>query len=149
MHRDIVAGLVVSKDHKVLFGMKDPEGGGVYADYWHTPGGGIDKGETHEQALRRELLEEVGINVHDARVVLLDDTGRGESKKTLRDTGEVVRCKMQFFVYRIDIDKNAADIAVIPGGDIEKIVWADIDKLHEYQLTPPSVELFTRLGWLH
>lgn len=146
--RDIVAGLVVSKDNKFLFGMKDPEGGGVYADCWHTPGGGIEEGETKEEALRREMAEELGLDISQAKISLLDDKGIGESQKTLKDTGETVLVKMKFYVYRIDYEKNANDIRVTPGDDIEKTIWADPKKLKNYKLTPPSVELFTRLGWM-
>jgi 8-oxo-dGTP pyrophosphatase MutT (NUDIX family) len=148
IHRDIVAGLVVSKDNKFLFGMKDPRGGGVYADCWHTPGGGIEDGETQEQALKREMAEELGIDTDDAEVSLLDSEGRGESQKTLKQTGETVLCRMKFYVYRIYINKKAADIIVTPGDDIEGYMWADAEKLSAYKLTPPSIKLFNRLGWL-
>lgn len=145
IHRDIVAGLVVSKDNKFLFGMKDPNGGGVYADCWHTPGGGIENGETKEVALHREMTEELGIDTYETKVSLLDDEGIGESEKTLNDN-EVVLCKMKFHVYKIVIDKNSKDIPITAGDDIEKVIWADPKKLKDYKLTPPSVELFTRLG---
>ncbi len=148
INRDIVAGLVVSRDDKFLFGMKDPGGGGVYADCWHTPGGGIEPGETKEQALKREVYEELGLDISDAVVSLLDDKGIGQSEKTLKDTGEKVLVKMKFFVYRIDYNKDASDIPIKPGDDIEKTVWADPKKLKDYKLTPPSVELFSRLGWM-
>ncbi|HEU4966622.1 MAG TPA: NUDIX hydrolase [Candidatus Saccharimonadales bacterium] len=148
IHRTVVSALIFSKDAKLLMGMKDPSAGGVYADCWHIPGGGVDEDETQEVALRRELLEEVGIDTNDCKVTLTDNQGTGETEKTLKDTGEQVLCKMQFNVYRVDIDKDAVDIETKTSDDLVKLEWVNLKRLNEYKLTPPSATLFKRLGYI-
>ncbi len=141
-------GFIVSKDGKILFGKKDPKKGGVYADCWHLPGGGIEVGESETAALAREMREEVGIDIANASVTLLDDKGTGTSNRTLKETGETVLCEMTFKVYRIELDKNANDIAARVGDDIAETIWLEPKQLKDYNLTPPSVELFTRLAYI-
>jgi 8-oxo-dGTP pyrophosphatase MutT (NUDIX family) len=129
--------------------MKDANKGGVYSDCWHIPGGGVDEGETNEQALIREIKEEVGIDILQYKIELVDDQGSGESEKTLKDTGEKVLCKMKFNVYKVEIvDKLASEICVLLEDDLVSYKWIEISELKNLKLTPPSIGLFQRLGYL-
>ena len=147
--RNIVSALIFSRDGKLFQGMKDAARGGVYVDCWHIPGGGVDEGEDKIVALKREILEETGIDISSYRIELADDLGRGQSEKTLQDTGEKVLCDMVFNVYKVNIDdKDAAQIRIFLNDDLVKYAWIDVKDIANLKLTPPSIELFKRLGYL-
>jgi TDG/mug DNA glycosylase family protein len=55
--RDAVRALLVDAQRRILLMRWQRPG----AEWWIAPGGGVQEGETDEQALRRELLEEVGL----------------------------------------------------------------------------------------
>ena len=63
---DVAVGVLIERDAHGLEGRflltSRPEGK-VYAGYWEFPGGKFEPGETVDQALRRELHEELGITI--------------------------------------------------------------------------------------
>src|SRR3989344_4366051 len=58
MKTDLVVGGYIFKDNKVLLIHHKK------LDLWLPPGGHIEENEIPDNALRREIREEVGINVH-------------------------------------------------------------------------------------
>ncbi len=64
-----VAAAIIKKDN-VIFATQ--RGYGDFKDYWEFPGGKIEPGESPEEALHREIMEElkvtVGIDAHLTRV---------------------------------------------------------------------------------
>lgn len=58
---DVAVGVLVNTSGALLLTSR-PEGK-VYAGYWEFPGGKLEANETVEQALRRELQEEIGITI--------------------------------------------------------------------------------------
>lgn len=58
---EVAVGVLVRADGAFLLTSR-PEGK-VYAGYWEFPGGKLEEGETVEHALRRELHEEIGIDI--------------------------------------------------------------------------------------
>ena len=58
---DVAVGVLIGADQRFL--LTSRPAGKVYAGYWEFPGGKFEPGETLEQALRRELHEELGIAI--------------------------------------------------------------------------------------
>jgi len=58
---DVAVGVLINPQGEFLLTSR-PEGK-VYAGYWEFPGGKLEAGETVEAALRRELMEELGIKI--------------------------------------------------------------------------------------
>jgi 8-oxo-dGTP diphosphatase len=59
----VAVGVLLRDDQGFLLTSR-PEGK-AYAGYWEFPGGKLEANETVEQALRRELQEEIGITIQD------------------------------------------------------------------------------------
>ena len=62
---DLAVGVLIDAEQRFL--LTSRPAGKVYAGHWEFPGGKLEPGETVLQALRRELHEELGITIGDAR----------------------------------------------------------------------------------
>jgi 8-oxo-dGTP diphosphatase len=58
---EVAVGVLLRDDGAFLLTSRPP--GKVYEGYWEFPGGKVEAGETIEQALRRELQEEIGVTI--------------------------------------------------------------------------------------
>ena len=57
----VVAGIFISNDKSILLAQRSAEKS--FPLQWEFPGGKIEEGENSESALRRELFEELNIEV--------------------------------------------------------------------------------------
>lgn len=75
---DVAVGVLVERNvngEQGRFLLTTRPEGKVFAGYWEFPGGKLEAGESVEQALTRELFEELGITIaaaHPWRVELVD-----------------------------------------------------------------------------
>lgn len=64
----VAVGVVMDSNGRVLAGQRARDA--IQGGLWEFPGGKIEAGETSYQALQRELEEETGIRVHEARPLI-------------------------------------------------------------------------------
>jgi TDG/mug DNA glycosylase family protein len=120
------AAVVDGHDRILLYRFVSP--GGV--DFWATPGGGIEAGETEEEAMRRELREEVGL--YD--VALGPCIWTRTDRFIWRGVNEQVE---RFYLVRVDSHEVAPEADLSEEG-MEEHRWWTVDALLQTtdELTP-------------
>jgi 8-oxo-dGTP diphosphatase len=120
-----VAAAIVSNGNKVLIARRSANN--HLAGYWEFPGGKIEPNESPEECLRRELNEEMGIEVKVNNFFM-------ENIHAYKD--RVIRLK----AFKCDIING--DI-VLREHDMFK--WAEISELKKYQFAPADIPFINAL----
>ena len=95
LKRDAVRGVILGKNEKLLMVYSKHRG-----DY-KLPGGGVQKGETHEDALKREIREECGLKVALIKKIL----GKVIEYKKARDKGyDIFQMNSFYFICSVSDD---------------------------------------------
>jgi aspartyl/glutamyl-tRNA(Asn/Gln) amidotransferase C subunit len=114
--------------------------------YWFTAGGGLEPGETHREAARRELFEETALQVDDPAIV-------GPVHSDVDEfpfDGIVYRQEQQFFVVRVtEWDVDTAGFDEVERATMDEHRWWSASELQAtdetfYPANLPS--LLRRLG---
>jgi len=113
-----VVGAAIIKDGKVLCTQRSSEG--TLPDMWEFPGGKIEKGETKEQTLHREIGEELGVQVHILEYINENDYEYdfGIVHFSLF-SAEISSGKMNLLVHK--------DAQWVPASDLDNLNWAPVD----------------------
>lgn len=90
--------LVLDDDRRLLLFRFDHRKGPLAGQsFWATPGGGVEAGESFQEAAKRELFEEVGLDV--------PDPGHQVAQRTAvfaLPSGETVESDERYFMVRTD-----------------------------------------------
>ena len=135
VEREAVRGVVVdAKQGVLLVRFEHPVSGD---SWWATPGGGVDEGESDEQALRRELREEAGLDVAEAGPVV------HEREHTFPWDGRIIRQRERFYVVRVEGHEPAPTIDLRPEGVTELRWWtlSELDRTGEVVVPPGLAQL--------
>ncbi len=127
----VVAAVIRNHDHEVLITKRPPNG--HLAGLWEFPGGKIEAGETPEQALQRELLEELGV--------------RTETKKLMwQETFTYPEKTVHIRFFECILLEDAENIKPIQVADFK---WVPVEALSQFEFPPADaafIELLTNGG---
>jgi len=128
MRIDVVAALII-KQETVLIARRrssydrDPNGG-----LWEFPGGKVEPGETKEAALKREINEELGIEIEVKEPLSSSKIG------SLSSAGEARTIIIHPYVCRII---SGSPIAF----DHSELKWLNIKDLLSFELVPGDIPI--------
>jgi 8-oxo-dGTP pyrophosphatase MutT (NUDIX family) len=102
--------------------------------YWVFPGGGVEEGESIEQALERECMEELGIHI------LIGNLFTEEISRKQETIGDVEYFYFTEITGGVIGDGHGPEHRTPqPHKGKYEIVWEDISKINNIDLRPPVV----------
>lgn len=112
---------LVVRGRKILLGRR---AAAPFEGTWDLPGGFLESGETPEAALRRELKEELGVEVRSARFL-------GFFRETYGPGGFPILA----IVYRVQLSSGR----LVTASDVSELRWFDRERLPFKEISFPSM----------
>lgn len=120
---------VIRKEDRILINSR-PEGK-EKAGWWEFPGGKVEHGESHDQALKREVLEELAFDVEVGELLM----SRAFTWLNKRER------PVSLFFYECDFTEGK----ITPQED-QSVAWVTIEELLETKFLPTNWEVVRLLS---
>ena len=134
--RVIVVGLVNNGTGEFLI-CRMPSDRGVFPGQWGLPGGGIEPNETMETALRRELREELGVEISEIKPLFFSD---GHYQKALPEGRRELY--LIFLIFSCRANSSRLNL----NSEFTDYAWVKPSALGAYDLNQATVETFCQAG---
>lgn len=112
---------LISREEEVLLVRHEKAG----RSYWLLPGGGVDYGESLHEALQREMMEEVGVEIDPGPLALLHETIAPDGSR------HVVHV-----VFRAVITAGTPELGTDPR--VVEVAYKPVAQLAELTFHPPA-----------
>lgn len=138
--RVIVCPIIQNNGEVLLCKMADDRG--VFPGQWALSGGGMEPGEQMEDALLREIAEELGVELQITSIkpwTFADDV----RVKTYADGS-----KEEIYMIYLLFDCVSANRQVTFNEEFQDIAWVKPSQLHHYDLNEATRITFNKKGWI-
>ncbi len=132
MNRRIIVSVLIKCKDKYLF-IKQDKQGGAYQDCLHIVGGGLEDNETLEEAIKREVMEEVHIELNQVTPFDFDSD-------ILMYKGKMTQLIFLRYIAEIKEFNGYAD------SDAKELIWLKKEELLNYKHNEPSMRFLKKLG---
>jgi nucleoside triphosphatase len=112
-----VSAIIFNPDNKILLCKSHK-----WNDKYVIPGGHIELGEKMEEALKREILEETGLEIYDIKLISLKESVFSETFH-----------KGKHFIF-IDYICKTDSYEVTLNDEAEEYEWVDLQEIDNYEL---------------
>ena len=121
-----VVAAILQKEDKILIARKKQ--GKPLAGYFEFPGGKVEEGETPEESLIRELMEEMNIKIAVKEYIgeSIYDYGNDKVISLLGYTAEIIDGEIKL-------------------SDHDRYEWVTLEQINNYKIAPADIPLINKL----
>jgi 8-oxo-dGTP diphosphatase len=133
--KQIAQVLLLDRHNRLLIYLRDNKPEIPFPNYWDFFGGHVEVGETPEQALVREVMEELGVNLTRWDFFRRYECLSGDAYSNTK------------YIYRARIDRTAEELTLYEG---QRLVGIEANERHQFNfanILGAILEDFIAAGW--